>query len=77
MRDRIAAETEEERDIRLQHIRTTQIERLAAETAEQRDARMQCDRERHRDYQVVHPQLLLVRQRAIKAKMLKFHEHIQ
>ncbi len=74
--ERLAAETEEERDARLQQMRTTRHERLAAETEEERDTRMQCDRERHREHQVVNPQLPLLHQQSVQKKMLKFHEHM-
>ena len=39
--DRLAAETEEQREARLQRKRANQSNRLAAETEEQRDARLQ------------------------------------
>ena len=41
MRDRLAAETPEEREARLQHMSTYQHERLAAETPKEREARLQ------------------------------------
>ena len=75
MRDRLAAETPEEREARLQHMSTYQHERLAAETAEEREVRLQCDRQRHRDQQLVQSQLPLFEQHSIQAKMHKFHAH--
>ena len=39
--ERLAAETEEQREIRLQHLSINQHERLATETEEQRDVRLQ------------------------------------
>ena len=75
MRDRLAAETPEEREARLQHMSTYQHERLAAETAEEREVRLQCDRQRHRDQQLVQSQLPLFEQHSIRAKMHKFHAH--
>ena len=74
-RDRLAAETPEEREARLQHMSTYQHERLAAETAEEREVRLQCDRQRHRDQQLVQSQLPLFEQHSIRAKMHKFHAH--
>ena len=68
MRDRLAAETPEEREARLQHMSTYQHERLAAETAEEREVRLQCDRQRHRDQQLVQSQLPLFEQHSIRAK---------
>ena len=50
MRLRLAAETPEEREARLQQTSTYQRERLAAETEEEREVRLQCDR--HRDQQL-------------------------
>ena len=61
MRDRLAAETPKEREARLQHMSTYQHERLAAETAEEREVRLQCDRQRHRDQQLVQSQLPLLK----------------
>ena len=49
MRDRLAAETPEEREARLQHMSTYQHEGLAVETAKEREVKLQCDRQRHRD----------------------------
>ena len=54
---------------------TYQHERLAAETAEEREVRLQCDRQRHRDQQLVRSQLPLFEQHSIRAKMHKFHAH--
>ena len=54
---------------------TFQHERLAAETAEEREVRLQCDRQRHRDQQLVQSQLPLFEQHSIRAKMHKFHAH--
>ena len=73
--ERLAAETPEEREARLQHMSTYQHERLAAETAEEREVRLQCDRQRHRDQQLVQSQLPLFEQHSIRAKMHKFHAH--
>ena len=72
---RLAAETPEEREARLQHMSTYQHERLAADTAEEREVRLQCDRQRHRDQQLVQSQLPLFEQHSIRAKMHKFHAH--
>ena len=41
MRDRVAAETPEERETRLQQMSTSQCERLAVETPEPRETRLQ------------------------------------
>ena len=73
--ERLAAETPEEREARLQHMSTYQHERLATETAEEREVRLQCDRQRHRDQQLVQSQLPLFEQHSIRAKMHKFHAH--
>ena len=43
--ERMAVETEERREARLQRMRANQSERLAAETEQQREARLQRDRE--------------------------------
>ena len=51
--ERLAAETEEEREARIQHVSTYQHERVAAEIAEEREVRLQSDRQRHRDQQLV------------------------
>ena len=72
MRDKLAAE---KREARLQHMSTYQHERLAAETAEERELRLQCDRQRHRDQQLVQSQLPLFEHHSIRAKMDKFHAH--
>ena len=55
---RLAAETEEQREARLQAVRITHSQRIVAETEEQREARLQRDRERHREQE--QPQLLLL-----------------
>ena len=75
MRDRLSAEIPEEREARLQHMSTYQHERLAAETAKEREVKLQCDRQRHRDQQLVQSQLPLFEQDSIRAKMHKFHAH--
>ena len=54
---------------------TYQHERLAAETAEEREVRLQCDRQRHRDQQLVQSQLSLFEQHSIQTKMHKFCTH--
>ena len=41
MRQRLEAETPEQRDARLEHMRTLQQQRLEVETPEQRDARLE------------------------------------
>ena len=61
------SETEEQREARLQRIRANRSERMAAETEEQREARLQRDRERHREQH--HPQLSLLEQPSVQAKM--------
>ena len=55
---------------------TYQRERLAAETEEEREVRLQCDRQRHRDQQLVQSQLPLFEQHSIRTKMHKFHAHM-
>ena len=65
MTDMLAAETPEEREARLQHMSTFQHKRLAAETAEEREVRLQCDRQIHRDQQLVQSQLPLFEQHSI------------
>ena len=67
--ERITTETEEQREVRLQRTRANQSKRLAAETEEQREARLQRDRERHREQQ--QPQLPLLEQPSVQAKMRK------
>ena len=52
MTDRLADETAEEREARLQQTTASNYARLAAETAEERGARLQSDRLRHRQQQV-------------------------
>ena len=46
MRDRLATESVEEREARLQQVSTCQRERLATESAEERKARLQLMRDR-------------------------------
>ena len=46
MRDRLAAETPEERETRLQRMSSNQYERLAVETPEERETRLQQMRDR-------------------------------
>ena len=58
-RERLAAETEAEREARLQQMSTYQRERLAAETEEEREVRLRCDRQRHRDQQLWFPSVHL------------------
>ena len=45
--ERLAADTDEQRDARLERMREAYQERLAAETAQEREARQQHDRDRH------------------------------
>ena len=49
MRDRLSDETGEEREARLQQMRTSQRERRSTETADETEARLQQDRESHRE----------------------------
>ena len=55
---------------------TYQHERLAAETEEKRKVRLQCDRQRHRDQQLMQSQLPLFEQHSIRTKMHTFHAHL-
>ena len=66
--DRLAAETEEQREARLQLMCANQSDRLAAKTEQQREARLQGDREGQQQ-----PQLPLLEQPSVQAKMRKFH----
>ena len=80
MTDRLADETAEEREARLQSESTGEASnhaRLAAETAEEREARLQSDRVlvRHRQQQLMQVQLSLLQQSSIRTKMFKFHAH--
>ena len=56
--ERLAAETEEQREARLQRVHITHSQRIVAETEQQREARLQRDRERHREQE--QPQLPLL-----------------
>ena len=76
MRVRLAAETPEEREARLQQMSTYQREKLASESEAEREVRLQCDRQRHRDQQLVQSQLPLFEQHSIRTKMHKFHAHL-
>ena len=76
MRDRLAAETPEERETRLQQMRTNQHERLAVETPEERELRSEHYSTRYRKQQSVQPQLPLLKQCSIQAKMRKFHTNL-
>ena len=70
--ERLTAETEQQREARLERLSTLQSERLASETPEQRVARLLRDRQGHRDQ---HSQLPLLDQPSVQSKMQKFHEH--
>ena len=72
-RERMAAETPEERQRTLQRMSTNQHERLAVETPEERELRLDQYSTRYREQQSVQPQLPLLQQCSIQAKMHKFH----
>ena len=55
-RERLAAETGEEREARLQQMSTNQCQRLAAETGEEREAKLQQIRDRLDGKFARHPQ---------------------
>ena len=61
-------------------MRSCQAERLATENAEEREVRLQHDRESHREWRVQETlgqlHLPLIQQRAVQAKMQKFHVHV-
>ena len=76
MRDRLAVETPEERKTRLQRMSTNQHERLAVGTPKEREARLEHYSSRYREQQSVQPQLPLLRQCSIQAKMRKFHANM-
>ena len=69
MRDRLAAETPEERGARLQRMSTNQRERLAVETSEEKELRLERYSSRYREQQSVQPQLPLFQQCSIQAKV--------
>ena len=71
MRDRLATESAEEREARLQQMSTRQRERLAVETNQQREDRLQHASERDREQS----QLVLFEQRSVQVKMRRFHTH--
>ena len=71
MRDRLAAETTEEKETRLQQMSTYQRERLAVETTKERELRLECYRTRYMEQQSVQPQLSLFQHRSIQANMPK------
>ena len=73
--DRLASETAEERESRLQQMSAQQRDRLVSETAEERDIRLQCYSVRHREQIMVLSQLPLFEQRSVRTKMLRFHAH--
>ena len=68
MRDRLTAESAEEREARLQRMSTLQHARLAVETDEEREDRLQRAREQS-------SQVLLFEQHSIQVKMRRFHAH--
>ena len=72
-RERMAAETPEEREARLQRLSTKQHEKLAVEPPDEREARLEHYSTRYREQQPVQPQLPLLQQCSIQAKMRKFH----
>ena len=65
--ERMAVGTEEQREARLQRMRANQSDRLAVKTEQQREARLQRDREGQQQ-----PQLPLLEQPSVQAKMRKF-----
>ena len=75
-RERLAVETPEEREGRLQRMSTNQHERLAVETPEERESRLECYITRYMEQQSVQPQLPLFQQCSIQAKMRKSHANM-
>ena len=65
MRDRLAAETAEARETRLQRMSTNQREKLAVETPEERELRLECYSTQYMEQQSVQPQLLPFQQCSI------------
>ena len=74
--ERLAVETPKERETRLQRMSTNQRERLAVETPEVRELRLYHYSTRYREQQSVQPQLLLLKQCSIQAKIRKFHANV-
>ena len=84
MRDRVAAETDEEREVRLQQMR----DRVAAETSEEREGRLQQMSDHQRDRLAAETpeqrqarlhhrsQRPLFEQPCVQTKMAKFHAHM-
>ena len=69
MRDKLVAETTEEKEARLQQMRVHQLDRLASETAKEREVWLKyC-----RDWRLVQSQLPLFEQHSIPTKMLRCH----
>ena len=70
--ERRGAETDEQREVRLQHMREQEHERRSAEDAEQRNSRLQLIQAR-RQRQSAHLQVALLDQPSVRSKMLDFH----
>ena len=82
-RQRVAAESTEQRAARLQQVSANQRERLATESAEEREARLLhvCANQRERRAAVssslTHATIEEpFKQRSVQLKMRKFHEHL-
>ena len=70
--ERLASESAEARETRLQRVRSRQCERLASETSRERDARL-CSVSEGRERQSQHS---LFEQQAVRAKMQTFHARL-
>ena len=71
--ERLAVETPEEREARLHRMSTNQHERLAVVTPKEREMRLDQYSTSYSEQQSVQPQLPLLQQCSIQAKMHKFH----
>ena len=72
MRDRLAAESDEQREARLQQMSDTQRERIAAETIEQRQVRLQNISERQQGLRSGEQTPQLFKQRSVQVHILYF-----
>ena len=74
---RLAAESAEEREARLEQIRVSQQQRLACETTEDREARHQQDRQAHmQQRRSATSELPIFQQPGVRSKMRTFHSKL-
>ena len=73
---RLATESQEEREARLQQVILSQQQRLASETPSEAQIRHEQDRENHRRRRNMDLALPLFQQPAVRSKMTNFHSKI-